>query len=212
MTNRYTGQFYIGMRSANKVVAEEDLGFSYFTSSKIVQRSFADFDAKILAYFMDQQAAFEFENEMIYANWENPLLLNKHYQKSMTKFSMIGARRPDLAALNQLKRKPKEHREYTCLNCGKIFVKLEFAHHEIRQKPLCSQSCSGKFNGAQSGKKLKGKANLKNRGKIAWNYGKPNPHSADNARKGAEKVRQAAIGRKRKYREDGTWFWKRGEG
>lgn len=37
--------------------------------------------------------------------------------------------------------------------------------------------------------------------------GRPNPISADNARKGAAKLSSKTKGRKRLYRDDGSWTW-----
>lgn len=45
------------------------------------------------------------------------------------------------------------------------------------------------------------------KGTPAWNRGKPNPTAAENGRRGAAKLAQTVTGRKKKYREDGTWFW-----
>lgn len=52
----------------------------------------------------------------------------------------------------------------------------------------------------------------KNKGKEAWNKGVHNSKSADNGRRGASKLAQTVTGRKREYREDGTWFWRYPEG
>lgn len=53
----------------------------------------------------------------------------------------------------------------------------------------------------------KSKISLSCIGRIPANKGKPSPKSADNARKGAAKVRDKALGRKRKYLPDGSWIW-----
>lgn len=44
-------------------------------------------------------------------------------------------------------------------------------------------------------------------GKTSPTKGKPNPLSADNARKGASKLSATVTGRKRKYLSDGSWIW-----
>jgi hypothetical protein len=170
--NRNTGKFYIGMRSANKVVAEQDLGVHYFTSSKYVKNNFYDYDIEIKAYFVNQISAFEFENGLIKENWGDPLLLNKHYQKSMSKFSMAGTKREDLAEYNRrTKTKLKEERIYQCVICNGIFTRLEFCHHPLRKEFVCGHKC----NGVRSGKKALGKPNIKvsqsRRGKSSWNKG-----------------------------------------
>jgi len=208
MKHRTTGKFYIGMRSANTVVAEQDLGICYFTSSKHVKNNFSEYDSEILAYFVDQISAFEFENNLIKEYWGNPLLLNRHYQKSMSKFSMSGSKRGDLAEYNRkAKTKPKEERTYTCVICNGIFIRLEFCHHPIKEEFVCGHKC----NGIRSGKKSLGKPNLKLReslkGRTAWNKGLPNPTAAKNGKKSAAKQSATVTGRKRKYLPDGTWTY-----
>lgn len=194
--NRVNSKFYIGMRSANKVVAEQDLGIHYFTSSKYVKNNFSDFDIEIKAYFIDQISAFEFENELIKENWGNPLLLNRHYQKSMSKFSMAGAKRSDLAEYNKkTKSKPKEERIYTCIICKDIFTRLEFCHHLPKLEFVCGHKC----NGIRAGRKRTGpnyklqetrKNNPRtpwNKGKIGTGFGKINPmHDPEKVKKNIE--------------------------
>lgn len=170
--NRITRKFYIGMRSANKVYAEKDLGVHYFTSSKHVKNNFSEYDIEIKAYFVDQLAAFEFENDLIKEHWGDPLLLNRHYQKSMTKFSMTGAKRSDLAEYNRkAKSKPKEERIYKCVICNHVFTKLEFCHYPYKEEFVCGHKC----NGVRSGKKSLGRPNPKvserRKGKSSWNKG-----------------------------------------
>lgn len=144
--NRVDKKFYIGMRSANKVVAEQDLGIHYFTSSKHVKNNFSDYDIEIKAYFIDQISAFEFENELIKQNWGDPLLLNRHYQKSMSKFSMTGAKRADLAEYNRkAKSKPKEERKYQCSNCQSDLTRIEFCHHSPKENYFCDAKCRNHY-------------------------------------------------------------------
>jgi len=206
VTHTTTQQFYIGMRSANTVVAENDLGVHYFTSSKFVKSNFDCFKIKILAYFVDQEAAFEFENNLIRDNWGNSLLLNKHFQTSMSTFSMTGFARPDQSIRNKhTKSKPKESRTYVCPNCQIEHIKVEHSHL-IRKDKYCSKRCSNQSNGKKSIQHNKGKK-LKNTGRVAWNKGISNQHSAENGKRSAAKQSQTITGRKRKYRDDGSWFW-----
>lgn len=176
VTSRISGKFYIGMRSANKVVAEQDLGIKYFTSSKYVRNNFHEFDTKIIAYFADQLSAFQFENELIKEHWDDPLLLNKHYQRTMSDFSMTGAKRKDLSEYNKItKSKPKEDRIYTCEICQKIFTKLEFCHHPKKDNFVCGQKCNGIRNGSKSkSNKTREKIRESRLGKSSWNKGKSN--------------------------------------
>jgi hypothetical protein len=161
------------MRSANKVIAEQDLGVNYFTSSIRVKNNFSEYDTEIVAYFVDQISAFEFENDLIKEHWGNPLLLNRHYQKSMSKFSMAGSKREDLAEYNRkAKTNPKEERTYKCAICENVFTRLEFCHYPKKENPVCGQKC----NGVRNGKMSAGKPNLKisqsRTGKSSWNKGK----------------------------------------
>lgn len=45
------------------------------------------------------------------------------------------------------------------------------------------------------------------KGRSAWNKGTPNPQAVENARKGATKQAETVKGRRRSYREDGSWYW-----
>ena len=92
-----TGEFYIGYRSANKVPAAEDLGFKYFTSSKVVKPRFHEFDFKIIAEFFDFKDALFFENNLIMSEWGNNKLLNKHF--GGIKFSTTGTKKSMCARL-----------------------------------------------------------------------------------------------------------------
>jgi hypothetical protein len=47
----------------------------------------------------------------------------------------------------------------------------------------------------------------KRKGRTSWNKGIPNPQAVINAQKGAEKLSAKVKGRKRLYREDGSWTW-----
>lgn len=205
VVNRITGDYYIGMRSANKVVAELDLGIRYFTSSKKVKENFHLYDPYIIAYFVDWSSAFEFENALIKESWGDPHLINKHYQRDISKFSMQGYKRPDVSLLNsKIKRKPREIRRYTCLNCSIAFTKEEIVTSPVKQFPVCSKSCSASYNGKTSAHKTRGIPKV---GHPAWNKGIPNPQAADNAKRGGPKQSIIATGRKRLYREDGSWTW-----
>lgn len=83
VTNKETGEFYIGYRSNNSLPSNEDLP-KYKTSSKYVKPIFYKFEYTIIAEFLDGDSAYDYEQFLIYENWLNPLLLNKscHYGKS----------------------------------------------------------------------------------------------------------------------------------
>ena len=87
--NSITGEFYIGMRCANETRPDEDL-MQYRTSSKIVKPRFHEFDWTILAEFFTKEAAYDFEQDAINANWGNPLMLNRSCYFNRARFSMAG--------------------------------------------------------------------------------------------------------------------------
>lgn len=88
-THRITGQFYIGFRCGNKVESAQDI-FKYRTSSKLVQETFDDFDVVILAEFFDKVDAYDFEQQLIWEDWKNPLILNKSCFHNGARFSTAG--------------------------------------------------------------------------------------------------------------------------
>src|ERR1035437_6956249 len=91
LTHKVNGQFYIGYREANLVPSDQDLGFFYWTSSKIVEPIFSEFNIQILAEFFDGDSAWYQEQRIIEANIKNPLCLNGHYVKDgKKKFSTSG--------------------------------------------------------------------------------------------------------------------------
>ena len=102
------------------------------------------------------------------------------------------------------KSKPKEIRYYNCRHCEKLFEKLEFIHHPIKENYQC-RSCSASYNG-KNGKKNTG-PQIHLRGRPTWNKGIPNSLAAENGRKGALAQSKTVTGRKRKYLEDGSWTW-----
>lgn len=86
LTDRTTGEFYIGYRCANKVPAVLDLGVKYFSSSVCVKtRGFDNFTSQIVSELPDKESAIELESKLIDESWGNPLLLNKHNRGSRFK-------------------------------------------------------------------------------------------------------------------------------
>lgn len=168
LTHKTSGEFYIGFRCSNKSPSQEDLGVKYFTSSKNVKSRFKEFDIQILAEFFDRDSAYQYEQQLIKDNFNNPLILNRHWQ-STTSYSMLGFARPDLAKLNSLtKSKPKELRHYNCTFCGQSITKEEFCHHQSKEHYYCNASCRNRYiatvRPSQVGRKH-------NRTKPAWNKG-----------------------------------------
>lgn len=75
-THRETGHFYIGYREGNKIPSHQDLPL-YKTSSKQVNPTFEQYSWEIIAEFFTGTDAYDFEQELIHENWEDPLLINK---------------------------------------------------------------------------------------------------------------------------------------
>jgi hypothetical protein len=84
ITNRVTGQFYIGSRKQNvswKLKPEEDLWKRYFTSSKHVKQIISElgkesFDVEVLFVFDDFEVCFWYEQLLIKATRSDPMSLN----------------------------------------------------------------------------------------------------------------------------------------
>lgn len=93
-----TGEFYIGSRTAkNALCSHLDLR-TYKTSSQEVKARFEEFEWTIIAEFFSGDAAYDFEQELIYHTWEKPGSLNKSCYYGKRRFRISGPR-------------TKEHRE-----------------------------------------------------------------------------------------------------
>lgn len=80
LTHRETGKFYFGSRHKNVDFgrkSEDDLGFFYKSSSKIVKPHFDEYDAVVLAEFFNTEDAMRFEHQLIKKEWGNPMLINR---------------------------------------------------------------------------------------------------------------------------------------
>ena len=124
-----TGEFYFGLRTANKLPASQDLGFEYFTSSKYVKPRFDEFNHTIIQEFVDPLEAYDLEQFLIYQELKNPLLLNrrchygkeqrftfsdkKHSRESKDKISASGTGKKRSQETKRKMRKPKsdEHKK-----------------------------------------------------------------------------------------------------
>ena len=88
--HKVTGEIYVGYREANKLPSNLDL-FIYRTSSKVVHPNFDEYDWYIVAEFFAGNDAYDFEQQLIYEHWDNPLLLNRHCNYGKRRFkSAIG--------------------------------------------------------------------------------------------------------------------------
>lgn len=73
--HKETKEIYYGSRYANKTPSSEDFP-KYRTSSKKVKPKFEEFDWVIVAEFFKSDDAYDFEQQLIHEEWDNPLLLN----------------------------------------------------------------------------------------------------------------------------------------
>ena len=121
-----------------------------------------------------------------------------------------------MSTLNvKLKTKPKEFREYECEVCRDTFYAEELTHHHRRLNPTCSPQCKAKrlalFNKQNKGLKVKRPYKRKNK-RIAWNKGISNSGAGIcnpmHNLVSIQKLKNTIAGRKREYREDGSWYWK----
>lgn len=81
-THKTSNEFYIGYREKNvkyNLPSDQDLP-KYKTSSKKVRARFDEYSWKILAEFTAGDDAYDFEQQLISENWNNPLLLNGYYR------------------------------------------------------------------------------------------------------------------------------------
>ena len=89
-TNPETQEFYIGSRWANKVSAKEDLGFEYYTSSKVVKPVFDQFHWEIIAEFETTEEAYDYEQQLIFESWNIEGLINESCFHGKERFRITG--------------------------------------------------------------------------------------------------------------------------
>jgi len=98
-THKETGEFYIGSRTSTKLTVPSHLDFpKYKTSSKRVKPRFDEFDWHIVAEFFSSQDAYDYEQQLIFENWGNPLRLNNFYTmggKRMWGCDNLGRKHPN---------------------------------------------------------------------------------------------------------------------
>lgn len=94
--HKLSRQFYIGSRTALNQKLPSHLDFpKYKTSSKIVKENFEEYAWTILAEFIGEYRfnnAYDFEQELIFLFWNNPLLINKSCFHNKNRFRIEGPR------------------------------------------------------------------------------------------------------------------------
>lgn len=192
-THKITGHYYIGYRSANSVPSDIDLP-KYKTSSLIVKPDFENYNWLILAEFFNGDDAYDFEQQLISENWNDPLLLNEqHRHRCNGRFKS----KPGRIVSDKTKEKIRSKRALQVIteetkekmrkaNAGRIpwnaGVKTGPMSEENKQK--ISLATTGKIRSAEHCKKL---SNAK-KGSTPWNKGKT---GGTNSQKGISKPHQA---------------------
>lgn len=91
--HKETGEFYIGYKESNiknNIPSHLDLP-QYKTSSMKVKPRFEEFDWVIVAEFFDGKYAYDFEQQLIFENFESNLILNEScYYGSVKRFRRAG--------------------------------------------------------------------------------------------------------------------------
>ena len=87
-----TGEFYIGSRTAKDITYSHIDLQKYKTSSQNVKYRFDEFEWIIVAEFFLGDDAYDYEQELIYNTWNNPLSLNETCYYGKHRFRIIGPR------------------------------------------------------------------------------------------------------------------------
>ena len=179
-THKVTGQIYIGARCANKVPAHQDLGTYYFTSSKLVNPRFDEFDWEII-FEGSREEVFQLEAELIDEHWRQPYLLNKqnggvkfntvgkcHSEETKSKMSKShkGENNPFYGKTHSEETKSKMSKSHKGENNPFYGKTLSESHKQKLRKPKSSK-------GKPKSEEHKSKISESNKHRIPWNKGKP---------------------------------------
>lgn len=77
LIHKTTNQFYFGYRCSNKLPPEQDIFIYQSSSKKIREMGFHNFTVEIISTFEDKNAAYDYEQKLIYENFKDPNILNK---------------------------------------------------------------------------------------------------------------------------------------
>ena len=185
-THKITDEFYIGSRCYNiKLNVVSHLDFpNYKTSSKTVKSNFDDYNWIIFAEFFNDKDAYDCEQQLIFENWNNPLLLNKmcHYGKNRFK--------PIVAYQHTEETKAK----ISAANKGKS--KIRTPEHAIKLSSAISKSNSTRIVTPESNKKRSETMKLRRAENAEWNTRTGMTHSIE----AKQKISAANKGKKRRPR------------
>ncbi len=181
---------------------------SYICSSVHMLRAYKkrpqDFKMRILKYVEDDKSLLLEQEQRYLDMMDNTKLSTPKNRRTNTvryynvKKSATGGKESRL-----------KYRKFNCAYCGCLSTTKE------EDRKYCQAECYYKDKkgwpaqnkGSTHTQKTKDIISQKNKGKRPWNKGLPNPQAAENGRKGAKKQSEVVTGRKRQYRDDGTWFW-----
>ena len=187
-THKETDQFYIGYRERNvklNIPSHLDLP-EYKTSSTTVRPDWENYTWNIVAEFFDPSHAYTFEQQLIFDNWKNPLLLNGHYNLGENHFRCTPESTKKSAASHQGKNLSAETRQ-----------KISDATKGIPRGPRSAESIkkgAASSKGKHCSAETRQKISDANRGKSSPLKGKPTgpngrkgkptgPHSAESKQK-----------------------------
>lgn len=131
-THKVDKTFYIGSRWKNNDIPLLDIGYSYFTSSKIINRkNISDYDIEILNEFTEPDDAWIFEQKLIKENFDDPLILNKHYLiEGKRQFRNVGGYKLSDATKSRQSKPKSEQGRANIANANR----LRFTKEEERAK------------------------------------------------------------------------------
>jgi hypothetical protein len=145
-----TGKIYIGYRERNvfhNLPSSEDFGKIYFTSSPPIKKTFSEFNWTIVAEFFDDQSAYDFEQSLIFENWNNPLLINKNVKyNAKRRFKCDGhtdETKRRISAATSGENNPNYGRVPTAETRSKIGAKNKGNFHSDETKELISAKIAG---------------------------------------------------------------------
>jgi hypothetical protein len=147
----------------------------YKTSSTTIRPDWSNYTWTIIAEFFDPSDAYTFEQQLICDNWENPLLLNEHYNLGKNQFRNIGpSPRKGTTLSAETKQKmsdAKKGKTHSAESKQKMSASKQNMSVETRQK--ISDAKKGKTHSAESKQKMSDAQK-----------GKPGkPHSAETKQK-----------------------------
>jgi len=186
-THKITKEFYIGYREQNtklNLTSDVDLP-QYKTSSKQVKSNFDNYDWQIIAEFLVGNDAYDFEQQMIFENWDNPLLLNKQYRLpngtrfkstgSHTKGRKLGPQSLEACEKRSVAMKGKNKGKVPW-NKGKKLTEEHIANRQASRKSNGKPVWNKGLTLTDEKYKVSGR---KNKGKTPWNKGIPSTPEAE---------------------------------